>query len=724
MSERVYLNVPKEEKDIAKGLGARWDGELYRWYCFDFNQDDFERWMPFSTMSYKDLSEEQKLSIDIAQTGANVLVDACIGSGKTTTIQVMCNELKDKNILYLTYNRLLKKDAQMKIISPNTEATNYDGFAYSCLRKAGLPTDYERNIRLFNQHKPNTKAYDVLILDEYQDIKEDISIMLQILKERNPKMQIISVGDMHQKIYNFTSLNIRQFMPSFLGEYESVNFTKCFRLNKEHAEKLGMLWGKKINGVNDKNKTIVMDDLDDIIQFLLDKDPKDILVLGARTGDAVKLLNALENTYPEKFNKNTVYASIRDEDRGNLDQNNVAIFTTFDSAKGLERKYCIIMDWTLEYFVVRAKQPNADFETLRNVFLVAASRGKDVNLFYEKRPGALVSDIHYNNEIMSSYYANQKEILLTPFEHKYAHPTVFTASNMYDFLYAEDVAKCSFLIETKKINNGVCSTIDVNSKDGTIDLSYCIGTFVEANFFEKYDIFNDMEMLLLQDNIDFIKSLKKKNEAVFDGTKEVVSWSSIRFENPKATLEERILMLAGTETMQDRYCWQVDTPYVKTDASEMIKERLKTVFDGSEDVQKTCEIDFSCLNRTTGVKEDYEIHGRIDVEKNNTIYELKFAEELQETYFLQLAFYLCANPDKRGILWNVKTNDMYEVSVPDKEAFLKQTVFAIGKRNLRAEEFSTYKSGETKLDFHEQGYRYDNSKPGKKLRAKKKKMFE
>ena len=62
------------------------------------------------------LSEEQSKFVEIAQKGKNILVDACIGSGKTTAIQALCKELpRDKKILYLTYNKLLKIDAKSKI---------------------------------------------------------------------------------------------------------------------------------------------------------------------------------------------------------------------------------------------------------------------------------------------------------------------------------------------------------------------------------------------------------------------------------------------------------------------------------------------------------------------------------------------------------------------------------------------------------------------------------
>jgi len=45
----TYLDVPFKEKDLAKSLGARWDGATRKWYVpadLNDNLEPFERWMP------------------------------------------------------------------------------------------------------------------------------------------------------------------------------------------------------------------------------------------------------------------------------------------------------------------------------------------------------------------------------------------------------------------------------------------------------------------------------------------------------------------------------------------------------------------------------------------------------------------------------------------------------------------------------------------------------
>ena len=139
-------------------------------------------------MTLKDLSSEQQDLVRLALDGKNVLCDACIGSGKTSTINVLCNEFdSSKEILYLTYNRLLKLDAQEKILNDNVTVQNYHGFASKILYRRGIKNVGQgEQIGMVLKKRVPVGHFDVLIIDEYQDINEEISKMLEYIKESNP----------------------------------------------------------------------------------------------------------------------------------------------------------------------------------------------------------------------------------------------------------------------------------------------------------------------------------------------------------------------------------------------------------------------------------------------------------------------------------------------------------------------------------------------------------
>jgi hypothetical protein len=64
MEEKIYLNVPFEEKDQVKALGAKWDWDEKKWYFTDENKRDlFLPWLPKPSLNLDDLSDEQKIEV-------------------------------------------------------------------------------------------------------------------------------------------------------------------------------------------------------------------------------------------------------------------------------------------------------------------------------------------------------------------------------------------------------------------------------------------------------------------------------------------------------------------------------------------------------------------------------------------------------------------------------------------------------------------------------------
>lgn len=593
------------------------------------------------------LSNEQNAFIQAALDGNNILVDACIGSGKTTTIQRLCDALPtDKSILYLTYNKLLKVDAQSKIHNRNVTVTNYHGFAYGKLMSLNVQCSVSEIIQAFIMARPKLKKYDVLILDEYQDINEELSEMLWIIKDSNPDMQIIAVGDMEQKIYDHTTLEVHDFIEKFLGTHIKMEFTRCFRLSSNWASHLGDVWKKTITGVNPACKIEYMS-LMQAQRTLAGLDPSQILCLGANSGQMVAAMNWLEANYPKKFNKNTVYASISNVDRsGNVQPSaDTAIFTTFDSSKGLERPVCVVFDFTENYWGMRAAMPNTNYNILRNIFCVAASRGKEHII--------IVKDNKSDGDILSF------KSLKTPFETRWATKQPQPISGLFDFKYKEDVDACFKLLETTPVPQSDTTVIDTPTSDKMIDLAPCIGIYQEATFFSRgnYNINSTLEHLI---------QCHPKREIY-----------AANYQ--RADLESKILILTTMETGHVRYTQQVDKPFVKPEAQKAIRARLATVFTPDETVQVPCNMWFAAKKDGPPA---LHASGLADVVKDKIVYELKFVSELSPEHYLQCAMYMLALGLEKGRLWNVRTNEMVEITIPSKKKLLNAIARTISKRGL------------------------------------------
>lgn len=586
------------------------------------------------------LTNEQQSFIDKALKGANILVDACIGSGKTTVIQQLCCQIPNtKKVLYLTYNKLLKVDAKEKIKYGHVTVTNYHGFAWDALLKNGVFNVAQSElIPTYNDVKPIIPKYDVLVLDEYQDIEHDSAEMLEHIKSVNPKMQIIAVGDMDQKIYDKTTLKVQPFIHQFLDNYETMQFTKCFRLSSEHAAMLGRVWNKQIDGVNN-NCYVSTIQYVQALRLMVGLEPGQILCLGNRRGKMADALNFLETNYAHKFNKNTVYASIKDRDANVNPGKDCAIFTTFDSCKGLEKDVCIVFDFDYQNWLFRLKQPLQSYEILRNIFCVAASRGKSKILF-----------VRSDNDMLTERMLKEDLGLCNVVDD-------VAISEMFDFKYQEDIEDCYKMLTLTKIETTDDNVIDVKNTDCLIDISPCIGIYQEAFFFNDYNI---------DYAIKFQRSINRENS-----------------EMPLyLSLEEKILYLTYLQTKQRRYREQVTIPFVKDCEAAAIRQRLQEEFDGNEPSQTNCQIVF---NNAKG-RPMFKAVGLIDVVKNKTIYELKFVEALQHAHFLQCACYMVATGIQNGVLWNVKNNEKYQIEISDRKAFLQQVLYTITKHRFGTEQ--------------------------------------
>lgn len=590
-------------------------------------------------MTYYDLSKEQQEFCGYALLGKSVLVDACIGSGKTTAIQILCDLFsRSKSILYLTYNKLLKLDAKARISGYNTDVTNYHGFAYRELVQRGISTPVSECIANYVRAAPMTRHYDVLILDEYQDIDSEIAQMLQHIKNCNPGIQIVAVGDMAQKIYDKTRLDVMRFITGFLpAGYLSMEFTQCFRLGRGHALMLGEIWGKRIVGVNRDFQVEAMS-WKDVCAFAARQEPGALLCLGSNDGKRSRLLNYLEDRYPMKFNKDTVWSKISDHAESTSPGEGVAIFTTYDGCKGMERDVCIVFDWDDAYWASRTQKPNARYEIIRNIFCVAASRGKRRIIFVKSNKAFLQKETLMMN---TGRYDDFKDVGI---------------SGMFDFKFAEDIEDAYKTLDVRRVR-GPGDAISVPTSDGLIDLSPCISLFTLAAYFEDYDIDSMIDQYFQLNPDQDYAAIPDRDEM---------------------TVEQKILYLVSLETHQKRYWNQVKLPFLPAGKIGDIMARLARELPRDAVAQSESVIGF--YDKHGG--HAFNATGLITVEHCGCVYDIRFVNELDHTHFLQLASHMIARKYSVGRVWNVRTDEIWEVRIPNEKVLLDKIAICITKGQL------------------------------------------
>lgn len=608
------------------------------------------------------LSSEQRNVIEAVLQGQDVIVDATVGSGKTATIQALCHVLArepdEPKVLYLTFSKLLKDEAIQKVRDATVQ--NYHGLAFSCLRDHGIKSGVNELVHKFNEHfeqmREDFEDYDVLLVDEYQDLTEEYATMLENIASANPMLQVVMVGDLEQKIYAHTTLDVQAFARAFCPEAKMMPFTQSFRIGPQMAELLSEAWGKPITGVNTEQKVETMS-FHQAMRQMAQVDPGDLLCLGTRKGQMSQALNALESEHREVFNKNTVYASIRDSDSRPQYKPGTAVFTTFDSAKGMERPVVFVFDYHLSNWGFRVKVPNADPEVLRNVFLVAASRGKQRVIFVEpaktgfpvKLPAPTQKALGF---IPVDTFTHLPSVGPVHFEEPVA------VSGAFDFKFAEHVRACYDLLELTRLDDGTAKRYTLQGNDGLIDLSPVIGNYQEALFFESFD-----------------------PELAYSDAKDTVIKAEVSDAHKfGADVWQDCLMLTAVENDHRRYIAQVDAKPQER-ASLRLCRRMAELLSPDDQTQIESNVLGTLVNSTTQGSTPITFAGRADVRSgaDGMLYELKYVSEIDTPMFLQLAMYLIAHDESEGVLWNTQTSERWSVRIPDQQAFLNAVARAVSK---------------------------------------------
>jgi len=179
-------------------------------------------------------SPEQQAVIDHVRNGHNVMVEACAGSGKSTTILSMAKELSHLRILQFTYNKMLRLEIKDKVTTlklNNLEVHTFHSFAVKHYTdEAAVDTGIRQLLASNMACRRPIPRYDIVVLDECQDmtllffhlvqkaLRDMICHANDVAAEEEGEggttihphnIQLVVLGDARQTLYEFKGADAR-----------------------------------------------------------------------------------------------------------------------------------------------------------------------------------------------------------------------------------------------------------------------------------------------------------------------------------------------------------------------------------------------------------------------------------------------------------------------------------------------------------------------------------
>jgi hypothetical protein len=322
-------------------------------------------------------SEEQQLIIDNIVQGNNVVVNAVAGSGKSTTIIAISQALKDKTILQITYNSMLRHELKNKIKPyqiTNLKIHTFHSLAVSTYNETAH-TDTELRRIILEKNNPSSPIphFDLLVLDETQDMTPlYYKFIHKFLDDMTVSpTQILVLGDHRQCLYEFKGADARfltmaeqiwQKYPPFSNTpFIHCSLQTSYRITKPIADFVNQAMlgepllkacrdGKPVSYIRNNRTTVENTVVYQIRELIKNgSKPSDIFVLAG----SVKGLNSMVRRIENILVENNIPCYIPMVDSEKLDERVIegkVVFSTFHCVKGRQRKHVFIFGFDYNYF--------------------------------------------------------------------------------------------------------------------------------------------------------------------------------------------------------------------------------------------------------------------------------------------------------------------------------------------------------------------------------------
>ena len=331
-------------------------------------------------------SEEQQEIHAQLKRGINVVVDACAGSGKSTTVLSLAKAMPRKQFLHITYNSMLRKEFQENVRKwqlTNLEVHTFHSLCVKYFTSTGnTDTGLRTTIAARSPIQLPIPKYHIVVLDEVQDTTplyfHFVRYFLSTIRPK-PKLQILLLGDYRQGLYEFKGSDVRFLTHAHRiwdgypllkhpHEFAQCTLRMSYRVTRPMAQFVNevMLGDTRLLACRDGVPVTYLrhsrHNMERIVtyqirQILLQpgNSPSDIFVLGASVKGANSLLRRLENALVEADIPCHVPRLEDGAGSDRMDERVIRgkiVFSTFHTVKGRQRKYVFVTGFDQSYFTL------------------------------------------------------------------------------------------------------------------------------------------------------------------------------------------------------------------------------------------------------------------------------------------------------------------------------------------------------------------------------------
>jgi hypothetical protein len=673
-----------------------------------------------------EVSPEQSVIIENIKKGRNVVVDACAGSGKSTTILSCALQNPEKRFLQITYNSMLRMEIKdkVKVLGlKNIAVHTYHSLAVAKYSKnamtdSGIRQIFHQNMKPFSPIKP----HDVIVLDETQDMTYlYYQLVERFCKDMGTPFQLLILGDYMQGLYEFKGADIR-----FLTKAEEIwrnypllksnVFVKCslktsYRITNQMADFVNhvMLGENRLEACKEgdpvlyiRNKKFFLQKT--VVYHILEMKkagvkPDEIFVLGASVKGVNSQIRRIENVLVEAGIPCHVPMLETDKIDEKVIEGKV-VFSTFHCVKGRQRPYVFVVGFDQSYFNIYARTLAKDI--CPNTLYVACTRATK-RLFLLERGEETATDQPLKFLKMNHHEMKQQTFM----EFKGQARTVFydkpenvddaeiithhvTPTDLIKFIPESVLEEISpildsiFVRETEDTEIFDIPTM-IKTKHGYYeDVSDLNGIAIPAMYYDYIQSeweTNDNNTNVLYEIIQMTMGNTKQNEYLY--LKSIIKEVSPEVESVSDYLYLANLFVASQEKLyyklkqieRDEYVW------LNPSILSKCKERLLNVLGDECNKSKPLieESIIQCLDEEAHIpidacldphfgNERFRFSARIDLATEETVWELKCTSTISQDHLLQIVIYawlwrtMDSSLRKEFRIFNIKTGEILRLN--------------------------------------------------------------